>query len=874
VASPPAADRLADALFAKAAVERKYVTLGALRECLDVLRDRERSRREPLSGVMVRQGVLTRADVDAIELVARSGAVKLQRIDRYEIVAKIGEGGMGAVYAAIDTETLQLCALKVLPDDLAKDRDLVKRFLREAETACELRHPNMVGGLRVGEDGGVHFFAMEFVDGETLYDRLEREGTIPEKEALRIARGICLALQYASEKGLVHRDIKPENIMLDRSGTPRLLDMGLVKRLDASRATRLTQSGMAIGTPHYISPEQARGEENVDTRSDIYALGATMYHALTGNVPFEGATAAVIMTKHLSEELDWPSDVNPEISENTSRLISKMMAKERKDRYSTPKDVVADIDLILSGKAPSGELLPPGASSIRRAVMLARAIDRAAEREKARARARTTAVAERIEKRKRESGFSFLKRRKQTFAYAALAGAVLAMVAFVAALSGPSEPEPPPSPSPIEVPAPHARLVEELRVAPVERIPELVDSLPAPDSLYPAAAHELEEAREAAMRRFDAEAERRLERVLAATVEDAVSRARALEELRVLRATFARSRHRSRIEAAISALERESVPPEEPAAREAPPAPRLAAVELSRLELWRSYGNWRAEGDALAFVYDPKKPYSKAIVSELGFGECELAAEITTDGGSSAEFALWDQAAADAVSGTSGPDAESCAVAVAELDDLRPATGRWARLSMKACAEGIVASLDGRPLRVRRQGTLSHGRVRFSLHGGVWRLRDIRVTPLLAEGRPAYAVALGRGNSHRWSGRQLDDSVAAVRRGQSGHSWLDLPGGGDVFEISAGMRLAIAFIARGASSLEARLVARGGDVYSFRLSGRPSEGLWTALSVPLDDFRSSDGHPPRPGTAIRGMSLGAEGPDDLELAVSLVRVVR
>ncbi|MHC4200514.1 MAG: serine/threonine-protein kinase, partial [Planctomycetota bacterium] len=411
-----------DELFARIAVQKGLATLGSLRECLDILRGMDASERRPLSSVMLRQGVLSRQEVELLEKGVRAGSAEGRRIGRYELLADIGEGGMGTVHAAMDSSTLRFCALKILPKELAEAEDIVKRFLQEAETACTLRHPNIVGGLEVGNDNGVHFFSMEFVDGETVYDRLESETVLPEGECLRIAKGISLGLQYACEHGLVHRDMKPENIMIDRDGTPKLLDMGLVKRTDTARVTRLTQSGMAIGTPHYISPEQARGEEKVDTRSDIYALGATLYHMVTGQVPFEGNTAAVIMTKHLTEELDWPSDVKPDVSEHTSRLISRMMAKERVDRYARPKDVVADIDLILTGRAPSGDRLPPGVSSIRGAVSIARA------RDKADAKARTTSVYERIKRRTRAGWLLVVKDRVKAFLKARLQGRAKALL--------------------------------------------------------------------------------------------------------------------------------------------------------------------------------------------------------------------------------------------------------------------------------------------------------------------------------------------------------------------------------------------------------------------------------------------------------------
>ncbi len=186
-----------DELFARAAVQRDLANLGALRECLRILRDQPPGNRQPLSAVMIQEGIIGRRDVEVIESVVGSGAVRDKRIARYQLLCMIGEGGMGAVYAVIDVDSLEFCALKILPKELAEDPDIVTRFLREAETACTLRHPNIVGGLRAGEDQGLHFFSMEFVDGSTVYDRLEAEGVLPEGESLRIVRGTSLGLLYA-----------------------------------------------------------------------------------------------------------------------------------------------------------------------------------------------------------------------------------------------------------------------------------------------------------------------------------------------------------------------------------------------------------------------------------------------------------------------------------------------------------------------------------------------------------------------------------------------------------------------------------------------------------------------------------------------------
>ena len=874
-----------DALFMRVAVERRFAKLGELRECLSILRDKE-GESLPLPMVMLRQGLLTRDDIDAIEAIGRSGEVVPRTIERYEIVTKIGEGGMGSVFAVVDPASMELCAVKVLPDELAEDEDLVKRFQREGETACGLRHPNIVGGLRVVEHEGQHFFAMEFVDGETVYDRLERDGVFPEPEALKIVRGICLGLQYAEEKGLVHRDIKPENIMMDRDGTAKLLDMGLVKRLDAGRVSRLTQSGMAIGTPHYISPEQARGEENVDHRSDIYALGATLYHMLTGKVPFEGNTAAVIMTKHLTEELDWPSDINPEISENTSRLISKMMAKERRDRYQHGRDAVADLDLILSGRAPSGELLPPGASSIRQAVKIARARERAAERERERTRKHVTAVHERISKRRRHVLVELILQNKQVATYVGAAIGGLLLIMIIAALASRRDadeeetPVLPPTPvSPLVVPDRLEQILVRLRDAPIERIPDVIAGLPDQRTLGPAAAERLADAKALAMSRFDEEAERRLNALLAATLQEERSEEQTLADLRNLRATFAASRVRPRIEQAIAALEISDVPAA--AMRTPAAAPALEAREAhqefgtidligpGRLVGWRRYGDWKAEGGALTFSYDEGAKYSNSIQSLLGVGECTLTAEIKTTGGTRAAIVLWEQGTED--EGSGAPDSSVSVVITG--DGLAPATRDWTRLHILALADEVKATFGGKEIEARPSGPLRHGRIGISLDGGEWSVRSLEVTPLLIKGEAAYEATFDDGGGRDWSGKRVTSGLAAVTKPASRHKWAELLGGQDVFDITEGMRLGFAYRADHVSGLVARVMVKGGEIYRFRLSGRPPARKWTALTIPMSNFHNEEGASPPAGTTVRSIGIGAEGPADASLVVSVLRLV-
>ncbi len=281
---------------------------------------------------------------------AHSPSDARKAIEGYEIIAKIGQGGMGAVYKAKQLSMDRIVAMKILLPSLARDVDFVHRFLREARAAGRLQHPNIVTGIDVGESNGYYYFAMEYVEGRTVSDLLDTSGKLDEKEAFRIASHMASALQQAHQRGLVHRDIKPENIMVTGNGTAKLMDLGLAKSVNED--VKVTAAGMAVGTPHYVSPEQARGEDDLDIRSDIYSLGATLYHMVTGSVPFDGKSGAVIMTKHLTDALEPPHHRDPDVSAGVSKVIQKMMGKEPEQRYQTPEELAEDINRVMAGKPP------------------------------------------------------------------------------------------------------------------------------------------------------------------------------------------------------------------------------------------------------------------------------------------------------------------------------------------------------------------------------------------------------------------------------------------------------------------------------------------------------------------------------------------
>jgi len=213
--------------------------------------------------------------------------------DRYRLERVLGRGGMGIVYKARQKTLDRLVAIKVLAGERRNDPQFEARFSREARTLAKLSHPNIVAAIDVGESEGFYYFAMEFVDGESLKDVLIRDGKLPEKRALEITRAMASALEHAHEQNIVHRDIKPGNIMIEgSSGDPVILDFGLA-RADEGEFQTLTRTGDVFGTPAYMSPEQVLGEaRRIDRRSDIYSLGATLYECLTARRPFEAPTQA------------------------------------------------------------------------------------------------------------------------------------------------------------------------------------------------------------------------------------------------------------------------------------------------------------------------------------------------------------------------------------------------------------------------------------------------------------------------------------------------------------------------------------------------------------------------------------------------------
>jgi len=279
-----------------------------------------------------------------------SGRQEIKSIGGFELLARLGRGGMGAVYRARQTSMDREIALKILPPKLARDPSFVQRFQREARAAGKLSHPNIVAGIDVGEADGFHYFAMEYVEGETLTAFMKREGTLDEGRALKVATQIARALAHAHDHGLVHRDVKPQNVLLTPDGAAKLCDLGLARSTQDDLG--LTLEGTALGTPHYISPEQVEGKRDIDGRTDLYALGAMLYHMLAGRPPFTAPTAAKVMTMHLTDSAPPLSEVAPAVSPDTAAVVMRLLEKERSARYASAGELVQDLELLAAKQAP------------------------------------------------------------------------------------------------------------------------------------------------------------------------------------------------------------------------------------------------------------------------------------------------------------------------------------------------------------------------------------------------------------------------------------------------------------------------------------------------------------------------------------------
>ena len=280
-------------------------------------------------------------------------SIKVQKIGRYILQEKLGEGSMGSVWLSFHTGLNLPVAIKLLNMDLAnEDQEYLTRFMQEGRLAGQLNHKNIVRIYDAGTEGNHAFIVMEYIEGCDTLELLEARGALPPDEVLGLAIGVAEALQEAHSLGIIHRDIKPDNILATNEGRIKLADLGLAKQINDDFGS--TMAGVALGTPYYIAPEQALDAMKADARSDIYSFGATLYHLLSGFLPYEGDNVMGVMLRHTNEELVPPQEKCPGLPESFCRVICKMMEKDPDDRYQSCAELLEDLNKLRYGSSDVG----------------------------------------------------------------------------------------------------------------------------------------------------------------------------------------------------------------------------------------------------------------------------------------------------------------------------------------------------------------------------------------------------------------------------------------------------------------------------------------------------------------------------------------
>ncbi|HWH93098.1 MAG TPA: protein kinase [Baekduia sp.] len=263
---------------------------------------------------------------------------------RYRLDAEIGTGGMSTVYRAFDTVLERQVAIKLMHREIASDSDQLERFRREARAVAQLNHPHIVTVIDAGEDDNTPYIVFEYVEGETLKDRIRRHGRLPIQEAIAYAIEVARALGVAHDRGIVHRDVKPQNVLVDEEGSAKVTDFGIARTLDQEG---LTADGRVLGTTDYVSPEQALGHP-VTGQSDLYSLGIVLFEMLTGDVPFKGDNQVAVAMKHVREQLPDVQVRRPQVSSALAAVLERATAKETERRYATDQELIADLEEVLA----------------------------------------------------------------------------------------------------------------------------------------------------------------------------------------------------------------------------------------------------------------------------------------------------------------------------------------------------------------------------------------------------------------------------------------------------------------------------------------------------------------------------------------------
>ncbi len=337
----------------------------------DAAMDRVKETKKPLAEILVGDGIIDATTAERLTKALRrivrderakseGGMLVKKQIGGYKLMRRIGEGGMGEVYLAEQLTMHRTVALKILHGKWADDEEFRKRFLLEARAAGKLSHQNLIQVFDVGKYQGLYYFSMEYIDGVTVDDLIRHEGLLDIDKVIDLIMQVCQALKYLQQHNIVHRDIKPANIMVTKDGQVKLGDFGFIQSVFDSE---LMQEGTTIGTPDYISPEQARGERNLDVRSDIYSLGATLFHMLTGKTLYTGSCSKV-MRDHIETTPPKIEDLRKDLPKDLVRIVKKMMEKLPIDRYQSPDEIIKDLEMLKIDVAADGGRIPTSRSQI------------------------------------------------------------------------------------------------------------------------------------------------------------------------------------------------------------------------------------------------------------------------------------------------------------------------------------------------------------------------------------------------------------------------------------------------------------------------------------------------------------------------------
>lgn len=340
-----------DSMFGRLVLDKNLCSEEELKSCVKILKERSSDSPATLEDILLDQGFITKTQSKRLLDELAATKKNCDQVPGFKIEGKLGSGAMAVVYKAKQLSLNRTVAIKVLPNKFAEKSNYVERFYKEGQLAAKLNHNNIVQAIDVGEANGLYYFVMEYVEGKTIYDDLAAGKIFSEKESLEIMLQLASALEHAHAQGLVHRDIKPKNIMINKDGVVKLADLGLARATSDLEAAK-NEEGKAFGTPYYIAPEQIKGEIDIDGRADIYGLGATFYHMVTGRVPFKAENPSEVMKKHLTEPLTPPDHINTSLSAGISEIIETMMAKNKNERYDNPTDLLTDLRSVFNGEAP------------------------------------------------------------------------------------------------------------------------------------------------------------------------------------------------------------------------------------------------------------------------------------------------------------------------------------------------------------------------------------------------------------------------------------------------------------------------------------------------------------------------------------------